>query len=355
MATPGRRAEDISITFDYDSNRGAENAEEFELQQARIVEALATLNADVIGLIEIENDGFGRDSAIYQLVKELNKVVGKNVYRYARSHNTGVTGTDAISNAVIYKRRSVAKLGPLQGIELPTQDNNGDTVSMRNALVQRFIHRKTGDTFAVVVNHFKSKGSECYEDENSPSELDSIQGSCNALRVSAAVSLGTSLQSMWLPKKVLILGDLNAYSQEDPIAVLTDYDPEQRGYTIQTAVNTELDEGASVAVNGGFGYQSVKAAFEPEGFSYFFYGSDQVGSLDHILVSPAAMNAVVGFGHWNINALELYQTQYDQALTYYNGELGDQIDFTGVGPFRSSDHDPVIITLDMKKRWKWRK
>lgn len=345
--------DDGTVTFDYPENRGAENAEEFALQQARIIDALVALDADVIGLIEIENDGFNRGSAIHQLVSELNQALGKRVYRYARSHNPDVTGSDAISNAVIYKHRVVSKLGHLRGIQLPTQDNNGDTVAMRNALVQRFVHHKTGDTFAVVVNHFKSKGSQCYEDENSPSEVDSIQGSCNALRVSASVALGEALQRMWLPKKVLILGDLNAYSQEDPIAVLTDYSPLERGYTIQTAVNTELNEGASVAVNQGFGYRSVKEQYDPEGFSYYFYGSDQVGSLDHILASPAAMRAVVGFGHWNVNALELFQAQYDQALTYYNSELGDQIDFTGVGPYRSSDHDPVIITLDMKKRWKW--
>ncbi|BFM07718.1 ExeM/NucH family extracellular endonuclease [Halioxenophilus aromaticivorans] len=351
----GETLSDGTVTFDYDANRGAESAEEFELQQARIVEALIAIDADVVGLIEIENDGFKRGSAIHQLVNELNKAVGKRVYSYARNHNPAVTGTDAISNAIIYKHRQVAKLGQMRGIELPTQDNNGDTVAMRNALVQRFVHKRTGDTFAVVVNHFKSKGSQCFEDQNSPSELDSIQGSCNALRVSASVALGKALNKMWLPKKVLILGDLNAYSQEDPIAVLTDYSPQERGYTITTAVNTEMNNGESVPVKRGFGYKAVKEEFEPNGFSYFFYGSDQVGSLDHILASPAAMRSVVDFGHWNINALELYQTQYDQALTYYNGELGDLIDFTGVGPFRSSDHDPVIISLDMKKPWYWHK
>jgi predicted extracellular nuclease len=346
--------EDGTVTFDYDENRGAENEEEFALQQARIVDALVQLDADVVGLVEIENDGFGSDSAIRQLVVQLNTALGGRVYRYARSRDTSVTGTDAISNAIIYKRAVVAGIGPMNGITLPTQDKlDGDTVAMRNALVQRFRHLETGDTFAIAVNHFKSKGSSCFEDDNAPSELDEIQGSCNALRVSAAVALGEALDQLRLPEKVLIVGDLNSYSQEDPIAVLTDYSPEERGYTITTAVNTELDGGASVEVTETFGYVQVKDTFDPEGFSYYFFGDDQVGSLDHVLASPAAMDAVVDLAHWNINAQEIFSTQYDQALSFYNPANGDLIDFTAVGPYRSSDHDPVVVTLTMEPRNWW--
>lgn len=342
--------DDGTITFDYPENRGAESEEEFALQQARIVEALVALDADVVGLMEIENDGFGRGTAIGQLVFEVNRALGGNVYRYGRAFDSSITGTDDISNAIIYKKDVLVAMGEMKGIVLPTQDNNGDTVAMRNALVQRFRHKESGDTFAIAVNHLKSKGSECFEDENSPSELDTIQGSCNALRVSAAVALGSALESLNLPEKVLIVGDLNSYSQEDPIAVLTDYSPEERGYTIVSAVNTEADDGLSVPVTETFGYVSVKDVYDADGFSYFYFGSDQVGSLDHILASPAAMDAVVGLTHWNINAQELFQLQYYNALDFYNGANGDLIDFTAVGPYRSSDHDPIIVTLQMESR-----
>lgn len=346
----GEVQSDGSVSFDYDANRGADNEEQFALQQARIVEALVAMDADVVTLVEIENDGFGTDSAINQLVNELNSALGKNLYRYARSWRPEITGTDAITNAIIYKPSVVRRWGPLRGIELPTQDNNGDTVAMRNALVQAFRHRKTWDTFAVVVNHFKSKGSECYEDQNATSEQDAIQGSCNALRVSAAVKLGQELKRLPLPYKVLITGDLNAYSQEDPIAVLTDFNLDERGYAIKTALNTELNNGESVEVTEGLGYVSVKDTFDPTGYSYYYYGTDQVGSLDHILATKHAMRSIVGLSHWNINAAELYQVQYDQSLRFYNGGAGDQIDFTGIGPYRSSDHDAVIVSMKMKKK-----
>ncbi len=344
----GEVQEDGTVTFDYPENRGARSEEEFALQQARIIDALITLDADVVGLIEIENDGFGFDSAIRQLVNELNNTLGRREYRYAWSFDESVTGTDAISNAVIYRRAVVTPVGLLQGVDLPIQVNGERLVGQRNALVQTFRHRRTGDRFAIAVNHFKSKGSTCFEDDNEPTILDSIQGSCNNLRVSAAITLGNALEAMNLPEKTLIMGDLNSYSEEDPIAVLTDYNPETRGYTINTAVNTEMDEGLSVPVTESFGYVSVSEIFDPEGFSYYFFGNNQIGSLDHVLASPEAVDAIVDLDHWNINALELFQIQYFNALRFYNGANGDLIDFTAVGPYRSSDHDPVIVTMDME-------
>lgn len=123
-------------------------------------------------------------------------------------------------------------VGDLVGIPLPRQlDDDGEFVAaMRNALVQSFRHLRTGDTFAVSANHFKSKGSECYEDLNNPSDQDAVQSSCNALRVSASVALSEALLSMDLPEKLVILGDLNCYTSEDPMAVLTSFEPEVREY-----------------------------------------------------------------------------------------------------------------------------
>ena len=101
---------------------------------------------------------------------------------------------------------------------------------MRNALVQSFVHLKTGDSFTVSANHFKSKGGACYEDMNNPSDQDAVQDSCNALRVSASVALAEALQAMDLPEKVIILGDLNCYTNEDPMAVLTSFERGDREY-----------------------------------------------------------------------------------------------------------------------------
>jgi predicted extracellular nuclease len=50
---------------------------EFNRQRAKIIAALKALNADVVGLIEMENDGDGDLSAIADLVRGLNEATAE--------------------------------------------------------------------------------------------------------------------------------------------------------------------------------------------------------------------------------------------------------------------------------------
>lgn len=337
------------VTFDYDESRGADDEVAFELQQGRIVEAIVNLNADVVGLMEIENDGFGEDSAIQSLVNAINAELGETEqYSFIATSDGSEIGTDAITVGLLYKATVVTPENDAMVVAMPEQQIDEDSLArMRPSLLQSFVHTESSKSFLVAVNHFKSKGSQCAEDvAEAPSEITTIQGSCNALRVSAAITLGNALSDESLPERKVILGDLNAYSAEDPVAVLTDYTAESRGYTITTAVNTGMDEGSSVDVESSFGYHNLAEEFDAEGFSYWFYGTEQVGSLDHVLASEAMLADAVDGAHWNINSVEAYQLQYDQALRYYPDE--DGYAFTDVGPFRSSDHDPFIATFDIQ-------
>ena len=337
------------VTFDYDANRGAEDETEFALQEGRIVEAIVGLNADVVGLMEIENDGFGDDSAIQALVTAINaELAEEEQYTFVSTADSSIIGTDAITVGLLYRASVVVPAGDAQIVDMPIQQIDEDSVAqMRAALVQTFTHVESEKTFAVAVNHFKSKGSECAEDlAEDVSDTDVIQGSCNALRVSAAITLAEDLADESMPERVLILGDLNAYSAEDPVALLTDYTPEDRGYTIKTAINTDMDEGESVEVETSYGYHNLAEEFDADGYSYWYYGTEQVGSLDHVLASEAFLADAVDGAHWNINSPEVYQLTYDQALTYYPDE--DGYAFTDVGPYKSSDHDPFIATFSLE-------
>lgn len=332
------------VSFDYPQNRGAENAQEFALQEARIIDAIVAMDADVIGLMEIENDGFGENSAIQQLVNGVNaQLSAENAYSFVSAGDA--VGTDAIAVGLLYRASKVSLLNEAVKIPMPVQTlSSGGLKRMRVSLLQSFTHNESGQEFAVVVNHFKSKGSTCEEDNNAPSELDQVQGSCNAFRVSAAVTLGEALKDPSLPERIMILGDLNAYSQEDPLAVLTNYDPAERGYTIKTAVNTAMDSGNAVEVTDTYGFTNVAKAYDADGYSYWYHGTEQVGSLDHILANNAMLADIVDATHWNINSVEAYQLQYDQALSYYKD--ADGYAFTDVGPYRSSDHDPFIVGVE---------
>lgn len=336
------------VTFDFDGNRGAGDEAAFALQQSRIVEAIVHLNADVVGLMEVENDGFGDNSAIQALVNAVNAELADDAqYSFITTTDGSGIGTDAITVGLIYRDSVVTPEGEPVIVDMPEQQLSDDRLArMRPSLVQNFVHTDSDQTFLVAVNHFKSKGSGCAEDAGETSDTDSIQGSCNALRVSAALTLGEALSDASLPERQIILGDLNAYSAEDPVAVLTDYTPEARGYTIQTAINTDRDNGESVSVESSFGYHNLAKVYDEEGFSYWFFGSEQVGSLDHVLASDAMLDDAVDGTHWNINSVEAFQLQYDQALRFYPDE--DGYAFTDVGPYRSSDHDPFIATFNLE-------
>ena len=140
--------------------RGADNTEQMKRQLQKIVAALTALDADIVGLMELENDGFGERSAIFQLVEALEKASGKE-YEVAEPRAEKI-GTDQITVGIIYQPKRVK---PSSHALLTRQ--GPFSWGSRPPLAQRFIDRNTDSEFSVIVNHFKSKGS-CPEDSDSP-------------------------------------------------------------------------------------------------------------------------------------------------------------------------------------------
>jgi predicted extracellular nuclease len=296
--------------------RGAGDAIELERQAAKIVATITGLDAAVLGLVEIENDGYGTDSALQDLVDRLNAATAPGTWAFvdvdAGTGEVNALGTDAIKVALIYQPARVTPVGTTAALNTPAFETGGDfDPRNRPALAQAFAEPATGGVFVAVVNHLKSKGSAC----NAPDAGDG-QGNCNEVRTRAAEELAA-----WLATDptdagdpdVLILGDLNAYAMEDPIAAL---------------------EGA--------GYVNLQAAFGGYGaYTYVFDG--QWGSLDHALASATLAGQADGAAAWAINADE-------PSVLDYN------VDFKSVGQiaslyapdaFRSSDHDPLIVGLTL--------
>jgi len=296
--------------------RGADNAEELERQEDKLIAALEALDADVVGLMEIENDGYGELSAIAQLVNALNVTQSESdQYAYV---DPGVAkiGDDDIAVGLIYRPTQVSPVNTakiLSSDNSPLDDSDAPLFNddkNRPALAHSFEDAGTGDRFTVVVNHFKSKGSSC-EDLGDPEDPNG-QGNCNQIRTKAAQAL-----SQWLDsdptgvddEDVLIIGDLNAYSMEDPIRALADA-----------------------------GYESLKADGE---YSYVYDGMS--GNLDHALANDPLADKVVLVQDWHIN------TDEPSALDYnleYKSDAQD-VSFYAATPFRSSDHDPVIVDFKM--------
>lgn len=328
-------------------SRGAKSRTEFTMQANKIVSAVVALDADIIGLMEIENNGYGKHSALNDLVTRINKRLPSNKhYQIAQITNKKFIGTGAITNQVIYRPSSVT-LTDIRLIAMPQQrapkvgKEDGKNY-MRDALTPTFAVNKGGEKLTVSINHFKSKGSTCWEDVALQQGRDSDhQGSCEQFRVSGAYHLGQQLAQIDGHK--LIIGDLNSYANEDPLLVLTNRDNVSSSYEIDAArdtfVNNEPLHGSKGAViKKSFGYINTVSDKHPNAFGYSY--KNVVGTLDYILASPSLAPHIVDAVEWNINSPESTLFEYPSK---YTGEMKKFSD-----PYRSSDHDPIIVSLSFK-------
>ena len=292
--------------------RGATNAAEFTRQQDKIVAALLGMDADVYGLMEMQNNGFADGtSAIDSLVDALNAVAGAGTYAYISApYRDGVgadeptAGNDAIMVVFLYKTATITPVGQAAVPDVGTYPAFTATYGNRVPVAQTFESKLDGERFIVVANHFKSKGSVIDPDTGDG------QGANNQARLQAAQDLVA-----WLATNptgsgdgdILLIGDFNAYSKEDPLTYFT-----QNGYTKVSS-----------------------------GLSYSFDGL--WGSLDHAFASTSLVSQVTGAVKWAINAEEPAVLDYNlefkndiQDATYYASDV-----------YRSSDHNPILIGLNL--------
>ncbi|MBQ9916886.1 MAG: ExeM/NucH family extracellular endonuclease, partial [Microbacterium sp.] len=286
--------------------RGAANDENLERQQAKIVAAINGLGADVVSLEEIENSakfGKGRDAALSTLVAALNDALASEQWAFVPSPAALPASEDVIRTAFIYKKAVVEPVGDSVILDDPAFAN------ARQPLAQAFA--PVGDTDATIlaiVNHFKSKGDS--DPKATGDNADGIQGAFNGDRVRQAEALGNFAEERSAAlgtDDVFLLGDFNSYTQEDPIEKLR-----------------------------SFGFEPLETGTGKYSYSY----DGQSGSLDHVLASPSARELVTGTDIWNINAVEALALEYSR----YNYNA---LNFYETSPYRSSDHDPVIVGLDL--------
>lgn len=289
--------------------RGASDAEELTRQRAKILSALKAMDADVYALIEIENDGYEKGSAIADLTTRLNQARGRpREYDFVRAPG-GRLGNDLISVGLLYRPRKLQPVGPAATLTSPPFDQLS-----RAPLVQTFDVVDNGGRFTIAVNHFKSKGG-CADAEGGNRDSGDGQSCWNAARAESARLLGE-----WLATDptasgdpdVLVIGDLNAYSQEDPVRVL-----QAAGYTAGAQVDPQ------------------------QHYSFVYDGWS--GTLDHALASASLASQVRGTAHWHINADELGDFDYNRE----NRPRAVDARMFRSDPFRSSDHDPLIVGLDL--------
>jgi len=261
------------------------------------------MNADIIGLVELENNA---SESIVMLVDALNAKLGSDDYAYV---DTGSINDDAIKTGFLYDTNRIRLAGSFALLDSSIDAQFADDRN-RPALAQAFEVIASGAVLSVVVNHLKSKGSSC-DNDGDPNTSDG-QGNCNRTRTNAATALADWVRGDPTgsgDSDYLLIGDLNAYLMEDPLA------------TLESAGLTNLLSGQT----------------NP----YSFVFDAQAGALDHALVSGSLAGQVASILTWPINADE-------PQLLDYNLENGRDANlFDPDTPYRASDHDPVIIGLDL--------
>ena len=283
--------------------RGADSELELSRQLEKTVTAITQMDADIVGLMELEND---TSDSLTKIVHAINNRSDGRNYTYV---DTGTIHTDAIKTGFIFDTATIKTSGPFALLDAGV-DPRFDDSRNRPALAQTFAEIETGATLTIVVNHLKSKGSSC--DSSGDPNLDDGQGNCNVMRTKAATALAD-----WVKNDptgsgdpdVLIIGDLNAYIMEDPLTALQD--------------------------------AGLIALLEGSSNPYSFLYDAQSGALDHAVATSSLAGQVRETIEWHINADE-------PPLLDYNLEYGrDASLFDADSPYRASDHDPIIVGLEL--------
>jgi predicted extracellular nuclease len=321
---------------DSDALRGARSAQQFELQTAKIVDAILEMDAAVYGLVEIENDYgdfYDDDSstipAIVHLVEALNAEAGAGTFAYIQPDEellvakeveitqddldagaaTRGLGTDAIAQGIVYQP---AKAEPVGGAATFDIDALlvGDTENSRAPLAQTF---KVDKEFVeVVVNHFKSKGSSCTDTAGPGFDFGddvetALTGNCNLTREYAAERLVEWVENGatgFPTDDVLLLGDFNSYEEEGPIEILV-----------------------------AAGFVDLVERDGDDAFTYKFDG--RYGRLDYAFASPSLAANATDTEVWQINSRAPY------GYLYYNDPQTEDYPLF----WASSDHDPVVVSI----------
>ena len=255
--------------------------EQQAIQTEKISKALTHINADIYAICEIQKG----DSAAEMLVRAMNERAKKVRYAYV---SQGWSNGDTISCGYIYRTDRVRPYGDLQyGYHDPSSHYHYRMVACG------FEEIKSGERFVLNINHLRSKRGT--GDESNSKRMVNVD--------SLLVMLDKiEKEQLFGDKDILLVGDYNCYSQEQPI---------------QTLVQA--------------GYEDVLMQYDSTGYSYVYHS--EAGYLDRAFASPTMAAQVKAVHPYHLNTDYFYSRGYKRRL-----------DKT---MFRYADHDPILISIQL--------
>lgn len=255
--------------------------EQQAIQTEKISKALTHINADIYAICEIQKG----DSAAEMLVRAMNERAKKAHYAYV---SQGWSNGDTISCGYIYRTDRVRPYGDLQyGYHDLSSHYHYRMVACG------FEEIKSGERFVLNINHLRSKRGT--GDESNSKRMVNVD--------SLLVMLDKiEKEQLFGDADILLVGDYNCYSQEQPI---------------QTLIRA--------------GYEDVLMQYDSTGYSYVYHS--EAGYLDRAFASPTMAAQVKAVHPYHLNADYFYSRGYKRRL-----------DKT---MFRYADHDPILISIQL--------
>lgn len=283
----------------------------FARQRPKVTSMFDALQADIIGVQQVRNDGVGQLSALQDLVDMLNAATEGSPYAFVQVGEE-VLGEGEYINAILYRLDKVKEVGQAAALATGQFDGSIHTPSY----AQTFEHLETGKRVTYAVHQLV--GRDCDESmTGNPLLSDAGDGQeCASL----AREQGAQQINQWLATQPTGVaaptfhgGTINAFQQEEAVQSLL-----AQGYTS----SAELASSAYTVIRQGM-----------------------KGNLDYIFVPEEQQEAVVGATTWKIAADEPDAFNYlgfgrteSQLIGWYSNSF-----------HRFSSRNPVVVQLDTTK------
>ena len=250
------------------------------MKTRKLVQALRAMHADIIACCEMQVG----HKAPQMFLAELNK--GGQKYAFA---TIPMTDADRIGGCFIYNTKRVRTCAaPISAF----RDTTSHYYPRMFALP--FEETATGERFIISLNHFKSKRPGRGNYDTNLKRMDNTD---------SLLALLPQAVEMFGDEDILLLGDYNCYTQEQPIQTIV-----RAGYTEMLPLGGAWD------------------------YSYSFKG--EAGYLDRCFASPSMASQIVHVRPWHVNA--------DWYYSHGAYKLKDK------SMHRYADHDPIIVDIKLK-------
>ncbi len=238
---------------------GARTEQERQRQRAKVRKALKKINADIFGLVELQQG----NEAITEIVNDLNKALPERNYDFFHDSEAGTYQKVDF----VYDKNKVEAINTPVETEVETQN--------RKKMIC-FREKETGEKFIYSINHFKSMNTG--GEDRRVNEAKAVIKLYNSYRQNGNIR----------EKDVLFMGDMNCYAFTEPIKVFTE--------------NGMID---------------LHRAFHADSsYSYMFGG--MASYIDHAISNGTMYRQVTGMSGFHINSDEddkyNYQRSADETM-----------------------------------------